>query len=98
VRRRQRAALSSLRPPRRNWASCTTPAASSTSRSTSPLSKALSASRKKPASTYIEAQANSDTQAEQVLRGLARKKLDLIASIGFSQTQAVQKVAKEFPP
>jgi len=46
---------------------------------------------------YIEAQASSDTQAEQVLRGLARKKLDLIAAIGFSQTQAVQKVAKEFP-
>lgn len=46
---------------------------------------------------YFEAQASSDTQAEQVLRGLARKKLDLIAAIGFSQTQAVQKVAKEFP-
>ena len=46
---------------------------------------------------YIEAQASSDTQAEQVLRGLARKHLDLIAAIGFSQTQAVQKVAKEFP-
>jgi basic membrane protein A len=46
---------------------------------------------------YIEVQASSDTQAEQVLRGLARKKLDLIASIGFSQTQAVAKVAKEFP-
>jgi basic membrane protein A len=45
----------------------------------------------------LEAQASSDTQAEQVLRGLARKKLDLIASIGFSQTQAVQKVAAEFP-
>jgi len=28
---------------------------------------------------------------------LARKNLDLIASIGFAQTQAVQKVAKEFP-
>ncbi|CDG85030.1 BMP family lipoprotein [Janthinobacterium agaricidamnosum] len=47
--------------------------------------------------SFIEVQASSDTQAEQVLRGLARKKLDLIASIGFSQTQAVQKVAKEFP-
>jgi basic membrane protein A len=47
--------------------------------------------------TYIEAQASSDTQAEQMLRGLARKKLDLIAAIGFSQTQAVQKVAQEFP-
>jgi basic membrane protein A len=46
---------------------------------------------------YIEAQASSDTQAEQILRALARKNLDLIASIGFAQTQAVQKVAKEFP-
>ncbi|RSZ58659.1 BMP family ABC transporter substrate-binding protein [Massilia atriviolacea] len=46
---------------------------------------------------YIEAQASSDTQAEQVLRGLARKKMDLIAAVGFSQTQAVQKVAQEFP-
>ncbi|SHH23896.1 BMP family protein [Massilia sp. CF038] len=46
---------------------------------------------------YFEAQASSDTQAEQVLRGLARKKLDLIAAVGFSQTQAVQKVAAEFP-
>jgi hypothetical protein len=42
-------------------------------------------------------QASSDTQAEQVLRGLARKNLDLIASIGFAQQAAVQKVAKEFP-
>jgi len=45
----------------------------------------------------LEVQANSDTQAEQVMRGLARRKIDLIAAIGFSQTQAVQKVAKEFP-
>jgi basic membrane protein A len=47
--------------------------------------------------SYFEAQASSDTQAEQMLRSLARKKLDLIAAVGFSQTQAVQKVAKEFP-
>ncbi len=47
--------------------------------------------------SFVEVQASSDTQAEQVLRGLARKKMDLIASIGFAQTQAVQKVAKEFP-
>jgi basic membrane protein A len=46
---------------------------------------------------YIEVQASSDTQAEQVLRGLARKKMDLIVAVGFSQTQAVSKVAKEFP-
>ncbi len=46
---------------------------------------------------YLEAQANSDTQSEQVLRGLARKKMDLIVAVGFSQSQSVQKVAKEFP-
>ena len=46
---------------------------------------------------YLEAQANSDTQSEQMLRGLARKHLDLIIAVGFSQSQPVQKVAKEFP-
>ena len=53
--------------------------------------------KKETGISYIEAQASSDTQAEQVLRGLARKHLDLIAAIGFSQTQAVTKVAQEFP-
>jgi basic membrane protein A len=53
--------------------------------------------KKETGINVLEAQASSDTQAEQVLRALARKKLDLIASIGFSQTQAVQKVAAEFP-
>ena len=32
-----------------------------------------------------------------VLRALARKKLQLIVSIGFSQTQPVQKIAAEYP-
>jgi len=53
--------------------------------------------KKETGIAYMEAQASSDTQAEQMLRSLARKKLDLIAAVGFSQTQAVQKVAKEFP-
>ena len=53
--------------------------------------------KKETGINFIEVQASSDTQAEQVLRGLARKNLDLIASIGFAQTQAVQKVAREFP-
>jgi basic membrane protein A len=53
--------------------------------------------KKETGINIFEAQASSDTQAEQVLRGLARKKLDLIAAIGFSQSQAVQKVAAEFP-
>ena len=47
--------------------------------------------------SFLEAQASSDTQAEQMLRSFARKKLDLVAAVGFSQTQAVQKVSKEFP-
>ncbi|MBX9900066.1 MAG: BMP family ABC transporter substrate-binding protein [Burkholderiaceae bacterium] len=46
---------------------------------------------------YIEVQVGSETQTEQVLRNLARKKVDLIAAIGFAQGQAVQNVAKEFP-
>ena len=46
---------------------------------------------------FMEVQASSDTQSEQVLRGLARKKPDLIAAIGFSQAQSVQKVSREFP-
>ena len=53
--------------------------------------------KKETSIPYMEAQASSDTQAEQMLRNLARKQMDLIAAIGFSQTQAVQKVAKEFP-
>ncbi|QJD99173.1 BMP family ABC transporter substrate-binding protein [Massilia forsythiae] len=53
--------------------------------------------KKETGINVYEAQASSDTQAEQTLRGFARKKLDLIAAIGFSQTQAVQKVAAEFP-
>jgi basic membrane protein A len=53
--------------------------------------------KKETGISFMEAQANSDTQSEQVLRGLARKKMDLIVAIGFSQSAAVQKVAKEFP-
>ena len=53
--------------------------------------------KKETGIAYLEAQASSDTQAEQMLRNLARKQTDLIAAVGFSQTQAVQKVAKEFP-
>ncbi|MFZ6862321.1 BMP family lipoprotein [Undibacterium sp. Ji67W] len=45
----------------------------------------------------IEVQVASDTQAEQMLRNLARKNVDLIAAIGFAQAQAVQNIAKEFP-
>ncbi|HEY1042756.1 MAG TPA: BMP family ABC transporter substrate-binding protein [Telluria sp.] len=53
--------------------------------------------KKETGISFMEVQASSDTQSEQVMRGLARKKVDLIAAIGFSQAQAVQKVSKEFP-
>jgi basic membrane protein A len=46
---------------------------------------------------FVEVSVASDTQTEQVLRTLARKKVDLIAAIGFAQAQAVQTVSKEFP-
>ncbi|GGC63809.1 BMP family lipoprotein [Undibacterium terreum] len=45
----------------------------------------------------LEAQVNSTTQSEQVLRSLARKNVDMIAVISFSQAQAVQTVAGEYP-
>jgi len=46
---------------------------------------------------FTEVSVASDTQTEQVLRTLARKKVDLIAAIGFAQAQAVQTVSREFP-
>lgn len=46
---------------------------------------------------YREATIANDAQKEQVLRNLARKDVDLIVSIGFAYTQAVETVAKEFP-
>lgn len=46
---------------------------------------------------YREAQIANDAQKEQVLRNLARKGADLIVAVGFSYTQAVETVAKEFP-
>jgi basic membrane protein A len=45
----------------------------------------------------LEAQVTGSTQSEQVLRSLARKNVDLIAVISFSQAQAVQTVATEYP-
>lgn len=47
--------------------------------------------------TYIDVQALSSVQGEQVLRNLARKGVKLIAAIGFTHAQQVQTVAKEFP-
>jgi len=46
---------------------------------------------------YHDAQISSDAQKEQLLRNLARNHSDLIVAVGFSYTQAVETVAKEFP-
>lgn len=46
---------------------------------------------------YREGQIASDAQKEQLLRNMARKGADPIVAVGFVFTQAVEKVAKEFP-
>jgi len=46
---------------------------------------------------YRDAQITSDAQKEQLLRNMARSHADLIVAVGFSYTQAVETVAKEFP-
>lgn len=46
---------------------------------------------------YREGQIASDAQKEQLLRNMARKQADLIVAVGFAFTEAVEKVAKEYP-
>lgn len=46
---------------------------------------------------YRDFEVNSDSQREQALRNFARRGHDPIIAIGFSQAQALEKVAKEFP-
>lgn len=46
---------------------------------------------------YRDAQVSSDAQKEQLLRDMARKHSDPVIAVGFSYTQAVETVAKEFP-
>jgi basic membrane protein A len=46
---------------------------------------------------YRDGQIASDAQKEQLLRNMARKHADLIIAVGFSYTQAVETVAREFP-
>ncbi len=46
---------------------------------------------------YRDFEIQNDSQREQALRNFARKGHDPIVAIGFSQAQAVEKVAKEFP-
>ncbi len=46
---------------------------------------------------YRDFEIQNDSQREQALRNFARKGNDPIVAIGFSQAQAVEKVAAEFP-
>ncbi len=53
--------------------------------------------KKETGVAYREGQIANEAQKEQVLRNLARKDADVIVAVGFSFTQAVETVAKEFP-
>ncbi|WP_156802348.1 BMP family lipoprotein [Leeia oryzae] len=53
--------------------------------------------KKETKMNYREGQIANEAQKEQVLRNLARKDADVIVAVGFSFTQAVETVAKEFP-
>ncbi|BEV71395.1 BMP family protein [Paludibacterium sp. B53371] len=53
--------------------------------------------KKETGVAYRDAQISSDAQKEQVLRDMARKNMDPIIAVGFSYTQAIESVAKEFP-
>ncbi|OQS44517.1 BMP family lipoprotein [Chromobacterium haemolyticum] len=46
---------------------------------------------------YRDGQIASEAQKEQLLRNMARRDADIVVAIGFSFTQAVETVAKEFP-
>lgn len=46
---------------------------------------------------YAEFEVNNETQFEQAHRRFAQRGQDPIVGVGFSQTNAVEKVAKEFP-
>lgn len=46
---------------------------------------------------YFEGQVTSEAQKEQMLRKMARKRLDLIIAVGFTFTEAVEKVSRAFP-
>ncbi len=46
---------------------------------------------------YRDFEIQNDSQREQALRNFARRGHDPVVAIGFSQAQALEKVAKEFP-
>tara|TARA_B100000674_G_scaffold408860_1_gene356243 strand:+ start:2191 stop:3330 length:1140 start_codon:yes stop_codon:yes gene_type:complete len=46
---------------------------------------------------YRDFEIQNDSQREQAMRNFARRGMDPIVAIGFSQASALEKVAKEFP-
>ena len=46
---------------------------------------------------YRDFEIQSDSQREQALRNFARRGFDPVIGIGFSQAQAIEKVAEEYP-
>ena len=72
-------------------------AASSTARSTRPPSRAPSASRRRPASSYKEFELQTDAQREQALRRFAEQGYNPVIVTGFSYGSAMETVAPEFP-
>ncbi|MEC9402649.1 MAG: BMP family ABC transporter substrate-binding protein, partial [Pseudomonadota bacterium] len=46
---------------------------------------------------YRDFEIQNDSQREQALRNFAKRGMNPIVAIGFSQANAVEKVAKEFP-
>ncbi|MEJ1156921.1 BMP family lipoprotein [Prosthecomicrobium sp. N25] len=53
--------------------------------------------KKDSGTEYRDFEIQNDAQREQALRNFARRGQSPIVAIGFSQAQAVEKVAKEFP-
>ena len=53
--------------------------------------------KKETGIAYREAEAANEAQVEQLLRNLARRSPDVIATVGFSLATPVAKVAAEFP-
>ncbi len=53
--------------------------------------------KKKTGIEYLEFEPTNEAQREQALRRMARRGATIIVGVGFSQTSAIETVAKEYP-
>ena len=53
--------------------------------------------KKKTGIEYLEFEPTNEAQREQALRRMARRGANIIVGVGFSQTSAIETVAKEYP-